>query len=124
MRIPRDRAIRAIRPQPYPLIAARAQHAVCLELRHVRVAPEVLDPLVFGAFGAAAFGEGGGRGGGGCVGCCRRRRRCRRRAVERVVGVGVRVRLRRAGVRVGAGQVEVRGGVRSVQVGMRVEAVY
>jgi hypothetical protein len=69
MRVPRNRAIRRVWPQPDPLIAARAQDPISLELRDVRVGAEVLDALVLGAFCAPAF-EG--------------------RAVVRGVGVGVR----------------------------------
>ncbi len=56
MRVPWDRAVRAVRAEPYPLVARGAEDAVWLEGGDVGIGAEVCDALVFGAFCAPALG--------------------------------------------------------------------
>ena len=58
MRVPWDGTVRAVRPEPDPLVARGAEDAVRLEGGDVWVGAEVRDALVFGAFGAPALGVG------------------------------------------------------------------
>jgi hypothetical protein len=80
MRVPRNTAVRRVRPEFYPLVASRAENAVRLELGHAWVRAQIVDAFLLCALrtspfyrrAAMRYSESGVESGGACGGTGRR----------------------------------------------------